>query len=192
MDPLGLANVKGQCPGGETGRQDTPPAVNTGEPGAPDPQLTAEQRRARIEELSEQNAKRRVYEIEKKYNMHTIGKHGPEIPDVVMRQRAIDGTDPITGKKSKINKSSQFHSWKIQLNTLNEALTRKTRNLATSNGKDSNQNPILKMEYPNSGRSYRPNKKDIQNPSLNETMNSTEVKFDSKNPDRPFTAFPSD
>ncbi|KTS75533.1 type IV secretion protein Rhs [Pseudomonas oryzihabitans] len=192
VDPLGLANVRGQCPSGETGRQDTPPAVNTGEPGAPDPRLTAEQRRARIEELSEQNAKRRVYEIEKKYNMHTIGKHGPEVPDSVMRQRAIDGSDPITGRKGRINKSSQFKSWKIQLHTLNEALTRKVRNLPTSNGEDIRENPTLKMEYPNSGRGYKPNSKDRQNPKLNESMNRTEVKFDPNNPDHPFTAFPSE
>ncbi len=45
--------------------------------------------------------------------MHTVGKHGPDIPNPVMKQRAIDGTDPITGATGRVNKSSQFKSWVI-------------------------------------------------------------------------------
>ncbi|MBD8495840.1 hypothetical protein [Pseudomonas syringae] len=58
----------------------------------------AVQRREELEKRTEANAKRCVNDDEKRYNLPTLGKHGPEIPDAVMRQRAIDGTDPITGK----------------------------------------------------------------------------------------------
>ena len=44
----------------------------------------------------------------------------------------------------------------------------------------------------NSGRGYKPNKRDASDPKLNEIMNGTEVKFDPKNPERPFTAYPVD
>ncbi|OYU08652.1 MAG: type IV secretion protein Rhs [Pseudomonas sp. PGPPP1] len=194
IDPLGLST----CPGGDdckpsTTTQQPTASVDQGEPALP--QLTREQRQARIDELTEANAKRRVWEYEEKYEMHTVAKHGPEITDSALKQRAIDGTDPGTGLPSpsgKGNSSSQFHSWKMQLGALNKAMTRKSLGLEPSNGKDQNQNPILRLELPGAGRGYRPNKKDTENPHLNENMNWFEVKFDKKDKDRPFTAFPSE
>lgn len=122
--------------------------------------------------------------------MHTIGKHGPEIHDAAMKQRAIDGTDPTTGRSGRVNSSSQFRTWKMQLHAINEALTREARGMSPHTGFDRKENPIVRIEQPNTGRGYKPNKKDTQNPKLNESMNGAEVKFDPKNSDRPFTAFP--
>ena len=192
VDPLGLVDCPGK--GGcrpAVGDQD-PAAkvgVDEGEPALP---MTAEQRRVRIQELSEENARRRVVEMEEKYDMHTIDKHGPHIPDVVLRQRAIDGTDPISGALGRLNKSSQFRSWRMQLHALNEALTRKARGLPAHTGFDRAGNPILRIELPGAGRGYKPNRRDSQNPILNENMKGAEIKFDKKQVDRPFTAFPID
>jgi hypothetical protein len=65
--------------------------------------------------------------------MHTIGKHGPEVPDSVMRQRPIGG-----------------------------ALTRKIRNMPQYDGVDGRDNPIVRVGSKNGGRGYKPNKKDPQ------------------------------
>ena len=103
IDPLGLST----CPGGDgcrpstTGQQPIT-GVDHGEPALP--QLTRAQRQEKIDELTEANAKRRVLEQEKKYDMHMVGKHGPEVENVKMRRRSIDGTDPITGITPKNKK----------------------------------------------------------------------------------------
>ncbi|NWE21968.1 RHS repeat domain-containing protein, partial [Pseudomonas sp. P7548] len=193
VDPLGLST----CPG-DGCKPDVSSALPTPSvsEGAPDvPQLTRTERQARIDKLTEANAKRRVQELELKYDMHTVAKHGPEITDTALKQRAIDGTDPSTGlrkPKAKGNLSSQFHSWKMQLNALNKALTRKSLGLDPFNGKDKNLNPVLRLELSGAGRGYRPNKKDPANPTLNENMNWFEVKFDKNDNNRPFTAFPAE
>ena len=193
VDPLGLNN----CPGiasCSTGAAETPAAkVNTGEPNAPSTEHTQEERQSKIERLSEANAKRRVEEYEKKYDMHTIGKHGPEVPRDKLKQRAIDGTDPSNGKrpkKAKGNPSSQFKSWKLQLHAINEALTRETRGLPKFTGRDIKKNPIVRIEQPSSGNGYKPNNKDVNNPHEVKNMNGAEIKFDKDNPNRPFTAYP--
>ncbi|AZE84350.1 Rhs-family protein [Pseudomonas orientalis] len=194
VDPLGLNS----CPASDgckptNGLEDPikKAKVDRGQPALP----RANERRARIEALTEANAKRRVLELEEKYDMHTVTKHGPEITDSALKQRAIDGTDPVTGMPKpdgKGNLSSQFHSWKMQLSALNKALTRKSLGLDPFNGQDHNKNPILRLELPGAGRGYKPNKKDAGNPHLNENMNWLEVKFDKKDNTRPFTAFPAE
>lgn len=102
---------------------------------------------------------------------------------------------PALGYLAQVEKEIQARSFiagKMQLGALNKAMTRKSLGLEPSNGKDQNQNPILRLELPGAGRGYRPNKKDTENPHLNENMNWFEVKFDKKDKDRPFTAFPSE
>ncbi|WP_255251527.1 RHS repeat-associated core domain-containing protein, partial [Pseudomonas indica] len=196
VDPLGLNS---QCPPGngeKPGTAEDPIAkarVEQAEPEAPSPQMTSEQRRTRLDELSEANAKRRVQEYEAKYNMHTIGKHSPEVPDSALKQRAIDGTDPITGQTPRSrrgNPSSQFKSWKLQMHAINEALTRKTRGLPQHTGVDSQGNPILRIEQPVSGRGYKPNRTDANNPHEVTDMNGAEIKFNKHDTDAPFTAYP--
>ncbi|MBI6647343.1 RHS domain-containing protein, partial [Pseudomonas synxantha] len=191
VDPLGLNT----CPGREgcqsTTGPDSPIAkarVDEGQPSAPQP--TGDHRRARIEELSEANAKRRVIELEEKYDMHTVAKHGKEIPQTAMQKRSVDGTNPATGKKEKVNSSSQFKSWKIHLHALNKAIYKMQGNNPSYTGYDNFGNPVVKMEIPNSGHGYKPNKKDKNNPKYIENMNNVEVRFDKDNITRPFTAFP--
>jgi hypothetical protein len=73
--------------------------VHEGEPALP--KMTAQERRARIETLAEANAKREVLKLEKKYKMHTVAKHNPEISDKALKQRSIDGSHP-TPKVRKV------------------------------------------------------------------------------------------
>uniref|UniRef100_UPI00103698F5 RHS repeat-associated core domain-containing protein n=1 Tax=Pseudomonas sp. Sample_10 TaxID=2448269 RepID=UPI00103698F5 len=195
VDPLGLS---GNCPGANRPGCSVPDGVggvkvDEGEPQLP--KMTAERRRERIDELAEANAKRRVEEYEEKYDMHTIKKHSSEIPEKALKQRAINGADPHTGKVPKLargNLSSQFSSWRVHLSALNKAMSRAQLGLLPHTGQDHNKDPIVRMELPGAGRGYRPNKKDPNNPNLNENLNWFEVKFDKKDPSRPYTAFPSE
>ncbi|KAA0943147.1 RHS repeat-associated core domain-containing protein, partial [Pseudomonas sp. ANT_H14] len=192
VDPLGLST----CPGGDGCKPATKvqsPAgkatIDPGEPSTPQPGVTV--RQAKIEELTEKNAKRRITEFEGKYGMHMVTKHGPEVPHAALVQRAIDGTDPITGytpPKSKGNPSSQFTSWKMQLNAWIEATTRTDRGMTRYTGLDDKKNHIVRIEQPGAGRGYRPNKNDKQNPVFNNSMNGAEMKF--RQDGTPFTLFP--
>ncbi|SED38225.1 RHS repeat-associated core domain-containing protein [Pseudomonas migulae] len=195
VDPLGLS---GNCPQsnkpGCGAPDDTTGArVDEGEP--PLPKMTAEQRRARIDELAEANAKGRVIKMEKKYKMHTVQKHSSEIPDAALKQRAINGANPKTGRvpvPPRGNLSSQFSNWRVHLNALNKAMTRERLGLDPHTGRDHNNDPVVRMELPGAGRGYRPNKKDKQNPTLNENFDWFEVKFDQDKVGRPYTGFPTE
>jgi uncharacterized protein RhaS with RHS repeats len=195
VDPLGLTS---NCPPPNKPGCSVPDGVggsvvDEGEPALP--KMTAQERRARIDELAEANAKRRVWEYEKRYGMHTVEKHSSEISDKALEQRAINGANPHTGlipKGAKGNRSSQFHNWRMHLGAINKAMTKDKNGLIMHTGKDQNKNPIVRLELPGAGRGYRPNKKDVQNPSLNENLNWFEVKFDQVNTQNPFTAFPTE
>jgi RHS repeat-associated protein len=194
VDPLGLSCI---CPPSAPRR---PMRYEAGrvvvEEGAPPlPKMTAQERRARIDEVAEENAKRRVYEYEERYDMHTVRKHGPEIPDHALKQRAIDGTDPHTGITPfppRGNPSSQFHNWRMHLGALNKAMTKDKHGLIRHTGKDHNETPIVRLELPGAGRGWKPNRNDPENPILNENMNWFEVKFDKINTQEPFTGYPSE
>jgi hypothetical protein len=176
-----------KVPGGGGGAK-----VDEGEPALP--KMTAQERRARIDELAEANAKRRVREYEDLYDMHTVKKHSSEISDEALKQRAINGTDPHTGVAPippRGNPSSQFHNWRMHLGALNKAMTRDKDGLIMHTGKDQNENPIVRLELPGAGRGYKPNRADPQNPTLNDNMSWFEVKFDRVNSQEPFTGFPS-
>ncbi|SDU51273.1 RHS repeat-associated core domain-containing protein [Pseudomonas moraviensis] len=194
VDPLGLSCI---CPPSAPRR---PMRYEAGrvvvEEGAPPlPKMTAQERRARIDEVAEENAKRRVHEYEDLYDMHTIKKHSSEISDPALRQRGINGADPHTGIvpiRARGNLSSQFHNWRMHLSALNKAMTRDKHGQIIHTGFDHNNNPIVRLELPGAGRGYRPNRRDAQNPILNENLNWFEVKFDDVNTQRPFTGFPSE
>ncbi|GKX52723.1 hypothetical protein SOASR029_30320 [Budvicia aquatica] len=195
IDPLGLKNLPGgQLQGAPQQANNGLPSVNDGAP--PKPPMTPEQRRADMDRRIEENAERRVREYEAKYNMHTVGKHSPDVADADLKQRAIDGTDPVTGKLPKGgpkgNPSSQFVSWRVQLHAINEAMTRKARGLPQHTGTDIRKNPVVRGELDNSGRGYKPNSNDKNNPSYIDKMDGFEVKFDRNNPDNPFTAYPTE
>ncbi|HJR32725.1 MAG TPA: RHS repeat-associated core domain-containing protein [Pseudomonas sp.] len=195
VDPLGLS---GNCPppnkpGCKAPDDTTGAKVDEGE--SPLPKMTAEQRRARIDELAEANAKGRVMKLEKKYKMHTVQKHSSEIPDVALKQRAINGANPKTGRvpvPPRGSLSSQFANWRVHLNALNKAMTRERLGLDPYTGWDHNNDPIVRMELPGAGRGYRPNKKDKQYPTLNEDLNWFEVKFDQDKVAWPYTGFPTE
>ncbi|KJZ33072.1 RHS repeat-associated core domain-containing protein, partial [Pseudomonas fluorescens] len=191
VDPLGLS---GNCPPpnkpGCSAPDDTTGArVDEGEP--PLPKLRGNQRRVRIDELAEANAKRRVLEWEEDYDMHTVAKHNPEIPDAALKQRSIDGSHPTKkGKKERINPSSQFRSWLLQMNAINDAVSRMSRNPPAPTGFTQTGDPVVRKEMPAGGRGYKPNKKDLDNPQYVDELNYSEVRFRQGGLVKPYTAFP--
>lgn len=163
-----------------------------------------------INDRAESNAKRRVNGVqngidangkptysqqgyEQMYDMHTVGKHGPEVSDAALKQRAIDGTNPQTGRTPnppRPNPSSQFNDWRTQMNAINDALSREARGLSKYTGVDTSpsKNPIVTGNMNNGyGRSYRPNNKDKYNPKLN-ILHRYELKF--RTDGTPFTGYP--
>ncbi|OOV95285.1 type IV secretion protein Rhs, partial [Pseudomonas sp. MF6394] len=188
VDPLGLST----CPGDQCKPNAPPilpkPSVNEGAPALP--QLGRTQRQARIDELVEANAKRKVLGWEQEYDMHSVEKHSPEIPDNALRQRSIDGTNPTTGEREAINSSSQFKTWVMQLNAINKAMGRMQGDSPLPTGFDRRGNPVIIVELPGAGRGYKPNHRNLNDPKYIENMDRAEIRFDRNNPTRPFTAFP--
>ncbi|MGY2414725.1 RHS repeat-associated core domain-containing protein, partial [Pseudomonas pergaminensis] len=192
IDPLGLSS----CPHADncksTIKSPNPfddAKVDHGEPFTPYSARTETQ--ARIEELTEANAKRRILEYETKYDMHMVGKHGPAVDSTKIRRRSVDGRDPITDilpNNGKGVPSSQFNSWKLQLQAWTKATSRTERGLPRYTGVDDKKNDIVRLELPGAGRGYRPNKKDPNNPTFNPSMNGAEMKF--REDGTPFTLFP--
>ncbi|WP_313629756.1 RHS repeat-associated core domain-containing protein, partial [Pseudomonas sp.] len=188
VDPLGLST----CPGEECKPNAPPilanPTVNEGAPALP--QLARTERKTRIDELTEKNAKRRVLGWEQEYNMHSVEKHGPDITDRALKQRSIDGTNPTTGEIGPVASSSQFKSWKMQLHAINKTMGRVQGNAPSPTGFDGRGNPVVVVELPGAGRGYKPNSRDVNNPRYIENMNRAEIRFDRNNTTKPFTAFP--
>ncbi|KQV10348.1 type IV secretion protein Rhs [Pseudomonas sp. Root329] len=134
VDPLGLS---GNCPPpnkpGCGAPDDTTGArVDEGEP--PLPKLTGEQRRARIDELAEANAYRRLDEMERATpGAHFLEKHGKQTSLNSQRERAMTGRNPTTGvierytsgKKAGQPKipsaATRFISYRDQLNAIHRA-----------------------------------------------------------------------
>ncbi|MGE8190354.1 RHS repeat-associated core domain-containing protein [Pseudomonas sp. NPDC086278] len=182
VDPLGLS---GNCPPpnkpGCGAPDDTTGArVDEGEPELPKPKLSAA-------ELAEKEVKR----LNDSQGMHMVGKHDPEVPRAAHMQRAIDGTNPITGKtprNKKGNSSSRFHSWEIMLKAYNLGTTRTEQGLTRFTGKDSQKADIVRMRLPGAGEGYIPNPKSEKNPKLIQ-MDGFEMKFDPVT-GVPFTLYP--
>ncbi|MNY06551.1 hypothetical protein D3C86_1393130 [compost metagenome] len=186
VDPLGLS---GNCPS-KNKKPDCTSADNVSksviDEGAPElPKPT------NPEKLSEAEAKRRVLALEKKYKMHSVAKHGPEIDDKALKQRSIDGAHPTKiGIRGPIGPSSQFSSWTMQFRAISYGLSKMHRDPPEPTGYDDDGNPFVRMELPEAGRGYKPNKKNRDNPRYIERMDGAEIKFDMRNVKRPFTAFP--
>lgn len=85
--------------------------------------------------------------------------------------------------------SIQFISHKMQFAVLNEASTRTARNLDPFTGEDYYGNPIVRIEMQGCGRGYIPNPTDLNNPILDEKMNTAIAKFD-RETKKLYTAFP--
>nr|WP_256349870.1 RHS repeat-associated core domain-containing protein [Pseudomonas sp. B6002] len=98
VDPLGLST----CPGGDGCKPSTTnpsptESVNHGEPALP--QLTRAQRQARIDELAEANAYRRLDELEKAIpDAHFLEKHGAQTSLESQLERVITAKNPTTGE----------------------------------------------------------------------------------------------
>ncbi|MGN4049999.1 RHS repeat-associated core domain-containing protein [Pseudomonas sp. SM4] len=98
VDPLGLSSncpppKKPGCkvPGGSGGAK-----VNEGEPALP--KMTAQERRMRIDELAEENAYRRLHEMEDPQNgEHFLEKHGAQTTLQSQFERITSGKNPTTG-----------------------------------------------------------------------------------------------
>ncbi|MFJ5239837.1 type IV secretion protein Rhs, partial [Pseudomonas neuropathica] len=98
VDPLGLSsncpppNKPGcEVPGGIGGAK-----VDKGEPALP--KMTAQERRARIDVLAEENAYRRLHEMENPQNgEHFLEKHGAQTTLQSQFERAMTGRNPTTG-----------------------------------------------------------------------------------------------
>lgn len=119
-----------------------------------------------------------------------VGKHSPAVPDAKWKQRAIDGTDPITGRtpRNRVgNPSSRFHSWELMHKAYILGTTRVEQGLPRFTGKDDKDNDIVRMQLPGAGEGYKPNSKSKQNPKLVE-LNGFEMKFDESGV--PFTLYP--
>ncbi|KJZ62593.1 RHS repeat-associated core domain-containing protein [Pseudomonas fluorescens] len=181
VDPLGLS---GNCPPPNKLRcgapDDTTGArVDEGEPALPKPKLSAA-------ELAEKEVKR----LNDSQGMHMVGKHSPAVPDAKWKQRAIDGTDPITGRRpwhQRGNPSSRFSSWELMLEAYTLATTRTERGLSRFTGKDGEDNNIVRMRLPGAGEGYVPNTRSKENPRLIK-LDGFEMKFDDAGV--PFTLYP--
>ncbi|XHF32748.1 DUF6531 domain-containing protein [Pseudomonas chlororaphis] len=99
VDPLGLSS---NCPPPKKPCRPVKYAgsgsvVNEGEP--PLPKMTAQERRARIDELAEENAYRRLYEMEDADNgEHFLEKHGAQTTLGSQLERLNSGRNPTTGE----------------------------------------------------------------------------------------------
>ena len=97
VDPLGLSN----CPGGDGCKPDTTfqnpnQGVDHGEPALPQP--TRAERQARIDELAEANAHRRLDELEKATpGAHFLEKHGAQTTLESQLERLNTAKNPTTG-----------------------------------------------------------------------------------------------
>ncbi|WP_312847557.1 RHS repeat-associated core domain-containing protein [Serratia fonticola] len=119
VDPLGLASVPGNCPPA-TGTN----AAGKGDPEIPQP-MTSAQRQARINELAEANAYRRLQEMESMNpNSHFLERHGTQTSLESQLERATNGTNPTTGAQQHIPTAvTRFNSHRDQLNTIQRAQT---------------------------------------------------------------------
>ncbi|MGZ7458195.1 RHS repeat-associated core domain-containing protein [Pseudomonas sp. Ma2-10] len=134
VDPLGLS---GSCPPpnkpGCSAPDDTTGArVDEGEPALP--KLTGDQRRARIDELAEANAYRRLDEMERATpGAHFLEKHGKQTSLASQRERATTGRNPTTGAIERYTSgrragqpkipsaATRFISYRDQLNAIHRA-----------------------------------------------------------------------
>ncbi|MFL6606803.1 MAG: RHS repeat domain-containing protein, partial [Pseudomonas sp.] len=180
VDPLGLDD----CPGGDgckrpaVGEQDSTAkvGVDEGEPALPKPTAA---------ELAEKEVRR----LDREQGMHMVSKHSLEVSDRAWKRRAIDGTDPITGRTPSHrtgNPSSRFNSWELQLRAYELLIEKK--NSGHELLVDKSGAKYLRADLPGAGKGYIPNPRSPRNPRLVD-MNRIEMKFD-RDTEVPFTLYP--
>ncbi|WP_242176621.1 MULTISPECIES: RHS repeat-associated core domain-containing protein, partial [unclassified Pseudomonas] len=149
VDPLGLNT----CPGGDGCKPDSsvqnPTAgVELGEPALP--QQARAQRQARINELGEANAYRRLSELEGSIpEAHFLEKHGAQTTLESQRERVITARNPTTGEIERFvrgrrtgeprppSAATRFLSHRDQLNAIDRALL-----ILRLNGRPDTPDPI--------------------------------------------------
>jgi hypothetical protein len=87
--------------------------------------MTSAQRQARINELAEANAYRRLQEIENaNARAHFLERHGAQTSLESQLERATNGTNPTTGVQQHIpTAATRFDSHRDQLNAIQRAQT---------------------------------------------------------------------
>ncbi|CAN7676997.1 RHS repeat-associated core domain-containing protein [Pseudomonas brassicacearum] len=179
VDPLGLVDCPGKG-GCRSAVGDQDPAakvgVDEGEPALPKPTAA---------ELAEKEVRR----LDREQGMHMVSKHSLAVSDQVWKRRAIDGTDPLTGRTPshrKGNPSSRFNSWELQLKAYELAIAKK--NSGHELLVDKSGNKYLRADLPGAGKGYIPNSRNPNDPKLI-NMNRIEMKFD-RDTEVPFTLYP--
>ncbi|EJM86605.1 RHS repeat-associated core domain-containing protein [Pseudomonas sp. GM60] len=134
VDPLGLS---GNCPRKDEpgcGAPDDTAGARVDEGEAALPKLTGDQRRARIDELAEANAYRRLDEMERATpGAHFLEKHGKQTSLASQRERVMTGRNPTTGVIERYTSgrrtgqpkipsaATRFISYRDQLNAIHRA-----------------------------------------------------------------------
>ena len=171
VDPLGLNT----CPGADgckpsTSAPNPAQSVNHGEPALP--QLTRTQRQAKIDELAESNAHRRLSELEASIpGAHFLEKHGAQTSLESQLERVITARNPTTGEIERHlrgprqgeprppSAATHFLSHRDQLNAIYRAqLIFKSLNLSASK-QPMHMGKIVGEGYKRDGYEYRQTKK---------------------------------
>ncbi|WP_460090234.1 RHS repeat-associated core domain-containing protein [Pseudomonas sp. S2_E02] len=167
VDPLGLTsncpppNKPGcEVPGGIGGAK-----VDEGEPALP--KMTAQERRARIDDLAEANAFRRLDEMEKATpGAHFVEKHGKQTTLASQQERSVTGRNPSTGVielytngrragQPKIpSAATHFFSNRDQLNAIHRAQLIFRRNGQIASKEPMNMGKIVGEGYKRGGVIY--------------------------------------
>ncbi|TDV50591.1 RHS repeat-associated protein [Pseudomonas helmanticensis] len=167
VDPLGLSsncpppNKPGcEVPGGVGGAK-----VDEGEPALP--KMSAQERRARIDDLAEANAFRRLDEMEKATpGAHFVEKHGKQTTLASQQERSVTGRNPSTGVielytngrragQPKIpSAATHFFSNRDQLNAIHRAQLIFRRNGQIASKEPMNMGKIVGEGYKRGGVIY--------------------------------------
>ncbi|MBT2373484.1 RHS repeat-associated core domain-containing protein, partial [Pseudomonas fluorescens] len=166
VDPLGL----NRCPGGDACKpgataQDPTKSVDHGEPALP--QTARAERQARIDELAEANAYRRLDELERSTpGAHFLEKHGAQTSLESQLERVVSARNPTTqevetfdrgrraGQPRPPSAATHFLSHRDQLNAIYRAqLIFKLTNLSMS-GKPIDMRKIIGEGYKREGFEY--------------------------------------
>ncbi|WP_313005673.1 RHS repeat-associated core domain-containing protein, partial [Pseudomonas sp.] len=167
VDPLGLTS---NCPPPNKPGCEVPGAsdgvkVDEGEPALP--KMTAQERRARIDELAEENAYRRLDEMEKSTRgAHFVEKHGKQTTLASQQERSLTGRNPTTGVievytygrragQPKIpSAATHFFSYRDQLNAIHRAQLIFRRNGQIASTEPMNMGKIVGEGYRRGGVVY--------------------------------------
>ncbi|CRM74084.1 Cell wall-associated polypeptide CWBP200 [Pseudomonas sp. 58 R 12] len=171
VDPLGLSS----CPGGDdckpnANAQNSAPNVNDGEPALP--QITRADRQARIDELAEANAYRRLEELERATpGAHFLEKHGAQTTLESQLERMNTARNPTTGIIERYTSgpntgepkyppaATHYLSHRDQLNSIYRAQLIFRRNGLAASLKPMDMGKIIGEGYSSDGMEYSQQRK---------------------------------